>query len=132
MTESTACLLVSRDQHSRDHGGASDDVTRLEYSMAIVRMVNGISDKAQKGKTAVSVSSNAAAAGKFVVASPQGFNDASPSSQHTTDSSLQPLTLHVNVPLILTFCSANQVLQCKPHIDQSACLQTALAGTTPA
>ncbi|DBB04473.1 TPA: hypothetical protein ACH3X1_012573 [Trebouxia sp. C0004] len=31
--------------------------------MAIVRMVNGISDKAQKGKTATSVSSNAAAAG---------------------------------------------------------------------
>ncbi len=37
---------------------------RLEYSMAIVRMVNGISDKAQKGKTATSVSSNAAAAGE--------------------------------------------------------------------
>ena len=33
--------------------------------MAIVRMVNGISDKAQKGKTATSVSSNAAAAGNY-------------------------------------------------------------------
>lgn len=56
-----------RDQHSRDHNnGASDDVTRLEYSMAIVRMVNGISDKAQKGRTAVSVSHNAATAGMFV------------------------------------------------------------------
>lgn len=63
VTDFKASLLVSRDQHSRDHGGASDDVTRLEYSMAIVRMVNGISDKAQKGRTAVSVSSNAAAAG---------------------------------------------------------------------
>lgn len=38
--------------------------------MAIVRMVNGISDKAQKGKSAVSVSSNAAAAGMFAVISP--------------------------------------------------------------
>ena len=36
---------------------------RLEYSMAIVRMVNGISDKAQKGRVATSVAQNAAAAG---------------------------------------------------------------------
>lgn len=42
---------------------ASDDVLRLEYSMAIVRMVNGISDKAQKGRVATSVAQNAAAAG---------------------------------------------------------------------
>ena len=56
-------VFASRDQHSRDSGGASDEVTRLQYSMAVVRMVNGISDKAQKGKTATSVSSNAAAAG---------------------------------------------------------------------
>lgn len=41
----------------------SDDVLCLEYSMAIVRMVNGISDKAQKGRVATSVAQNAAAAG---------------------------------------------------------------------
>lgn len=38
--------------------------------MAVVRMVNGISDKAQKGKTATSVSSNAAAAGNPLLAAP--------------------------------------------------------------
>ncbi|DBA73872.1 TPA: hypothetical protein ACH3X2_009526 [Trebouxia sp. C0005] len=61
----TACLteINIRDQHSHVSTTASDEVLRLEYSMAIVRMVNGISDKAQKGKTATSVSSNAAAAG---------------------------------------------------------------------
>jgi len=55
--------FACRDQHSQVTTTASDEVLRLEYSMAIVRMVNGISDKAQKGKTATSVSSNAAAAG---------------------------------------------------------------------
>ena len=54
-----------RDQHKTDSCTASAETMRLEYSMAIVRMVNGISDKAQKGKTATSVSSNAAAAGEF-------------------------------------------------------------------
>lgn len=34
--------------------------------MAIVRMVNGISDKAQKGRVATSVAHNAAAAGRFL------------------------------------------------------------------
>lgn len=55
-----------RDQDGQLTNSISDDVMRLEYSMAIVRMVNGISDKAQKGKTATSVSSNAAAAGRFL------------------------------------------------------------------
>lgn len=56
-------ISAFRDQLNKDDALKSDDVTRLEYSMAIVRMVNGISDKAQKGKAAVSVASNAAAAG---------------------------------------------------------------------
>lgn len=57
-----SCFCMSRDQKQAGSSESSETV-RLEYSMALVRMVNGISDKAQKGKTATSVSSNAAAAG---------------------------------------------------------------------
>lgn len=42
---------------------ADDASLRLLYSMAIVRLVNGIADSAQKGRTAVSVASLAAQAG---------------------------------------------------------------------
>lgn len=61
----TGCLteIGIRDQDSRNSEIKTTETLRLEYSMALVRMVNGISDKAQKGKTATSVSSNAAAAG---------------------------------------------------------------------
>ena len=66
-------LFAFRDQHTSSSASEeSEDVIRLQYSMAIVRMVNGISDKAQKGKTAVSVSSNAAAAGNPAVLCQKG------------------------------------------------------------
>ncbi|GAB4822321.1 hypothetical protein N2152v2_009367 [Parachlorella kessleri] len=41
----------------------SDSQLRLQYAMALVRMVNGIADSAQKGRLAQSVASLAAAAG---------------------------------------------------------------------
>ena len=44
--------------HSHD-----DAVIRLQYSMIIVRLVNGIADAGQKGRTANSVASITAAAG---------------------------------------------------------------------
>lgn len=58
------CRDTCSTQQKAETGSTSDDVLRLEYSMAIVRMVNGISDKAQKGRMATSVAHNAAAAGK--------------------------------------------------------------------
>lgn len=67
--------------------------------MAIVRMVNGISDKAQKGKTAVSVSHNAAAAGMIVV---------TPQCSHNPDHRTQSLflavapELHLYAPVTLS------------------------------
>lgn len=74
-------------------------MTRLEYSMAIVRMVNGISDKAQKGKTAVSVSHNAAAAGISVMVIP-------PQRSHNPDHFflLWPEALHLSAPLTFSAC----------------------------
>ena len=57
----------------RDGGGgegvpnasaASDEVLRLQYSMAVVRLVNGIADSSQKGRVAASVAGHAAQAGK--------------------------------------------------------------------
>lgn len=43
---------------------ADDSSLRLQYSMAVVRLVNGIADAAQKGRTAVSVAFLAAQAGR--------------------------------------------------------------------
>ncbi len=40
-----------------------DQVLRMQYSMVIVRLVNGIADSGQKGRTANSVASIAAGAG---------------------------------------------------------------------
>ncbi|KAL4427777.1 hypothetical protein ABPG75_001866 [Micractinium tetrahymenae] len=43
--------------------GSSESELRLQYAMAVVRMVNGIADSAQRGRVAASVASLAAAAG---------------------------------------------------------------------
>lgn len=43
--------------------GSSESELRLQYAMAVVRMVNGIADSAQRGRIAASVASLAAAAG---------------------------------------------------------------------
>ena len=61
-------MILCRDQDSRNSETELSETVQLEYSMTLVRMVNGISDKAQKGKTATSVSSNAAAAGSACTA----------------------------------------------------------------
>ena len=125
VTEPKACSLLSRDQHSRDNGGASDDVTRLEYSMAIVRMVNGISDKAQKGKTALSVSSNAAAAGMFVATSPQG--------------SMMIFIILITMHSLLLTAALDPACECTSHLnihigkpDMFRCKQDAVTVTSTA
>ena len=41
-----------------------DGALRLQYAMAIVRLVNGVADAAQRGRTAVSVAGLAAQAGQ--------------------------------------------------------------------
>lgn len=46
---------------------ADDGALRLQYAMAVVRLVNGVADAAQKGRTAVSVAGLAAQAGQSVV-----------------------------------------------------------------
>lgn len=69
--DSTAALVEAA---ARDHALASagagaaaaagsEHELRLQYSMALVRMVNGIADSAQRGRLAASVASLAGAAG---------------------------------------------------------------------
>ena len=100
--------------------------------MAIVRMVNGISDKAQKGKTAVSVSSNAAAAGKLVATSPQGSNSCI--TLITTHHLFLTVALdpaYVNAPLTSTsvdLTCTHFAVQYTHTYQASCCLQTAVAG----
>lgn len=96
--------------------------------MAIVRMVNGISDKAQKGKTATSVSSNAAAAGALIFDSPQVLQH--PDPQFAYQLQLQPLTQHTrHYPH--TSSIVKSVLQYDAHL-QVPCLvvTTAHSGCT--
>ena len=58
-------LLRQRDTEAVDSlAAASENTLRMEFAMAIVRLVNGIADSAQKGKVAVSVASLASFAGK--------------------------------------------------------------------
>lgn len=47
---------------------SDDGALRLQYAMAIVRLVNGVADAAQKGRTAVSVAGLAAQAGLYIAA----------------------------------------------------------------
>lgn len=42
---------------------ASETLLRMQYAMAVIRVVNGIADSAQKGKVATSVASLASFAG---------------------------------------------------------------------
>lgn len=80
--DSTACLVEAR-QHDRAAAGgdgsadasgtsaplppahlaASESELRLQYGLAVVRMVNGIADSSQRGRVAASVASLAAVAG---------------------------------------------------------------------
>lgn len=46
--------------------GVPAELLRLQYAMSIVRLVNGIADSAQKGRTALSVASLAEDAGACV------------------------------------------------------------------
>lgn len=81
--DSTACLVEAQqrdrasyctpaatthlDSHSQQPppsiSGSSESELRLQYAMAVVRMVNGIADSAQRGRIAASVASLASAAG---------------------------------------------------------------------
>lgn len=72
--DSTACLVEAqlRDRAASAtagpmaallSAGSSESELRLQYAMAVVRMVNGIADSAQRGRVAASVASLAAAAG---------------------------------------------------------------------
>eukprot|EP00887_Chlorella_sp_A99_P003157 scaffold9.g3157.t1 len=65
----TACLVAARAADAAAARGgaaaaaAAEPALRLQLSMALVRMVNGISDSAQRGRTAASVAALAAGAG---------------------------------------------------------------------
>lgn len=66
--DSTALLVETQlsDQRRRQSGGAptfSETSLRLQYSLAIIRLVNGIADSSQRGSVAASVASLANAAG---------------------------------------------------------------------
>lgn len=86
-------------------------------------MVNGISDKAQKGKTATSVSSNAAAAGTFPLSHLHDHKD-------ILISGCRLMTLHANTAVILKapnisthvesiLCSANHICVTMLDLDTS-------------
>ena len=49
--------------HPGGGDGVPAELLRLQYAMSIVRLVNGIADSAQKGRTALSVASLAEDAG---------------------------------------------------------------------
>lgn len=59
--DSTACFVETR--LSQKNGELSQLSLRMQYSLAVVRMVNGIADSSQKGRVAASVASLASAAG---------------------------------------------------------------------
>ena len=60
------CHFLSYLSHCRDAectNQPAEYLLRLQYSMAVVRLVNGVTDPGQKGRVAVSVAGLAAAAG---------------------------------------------------------------------
>ncbi|PRW60793.1 Las1 family [Chlorella sorokiniana] len=71
--DSTACLVEAQQrdaatsaaaaQQQQQAATASESELRLQYAMAVVRMVNGIADSSQRGRVAASVASLASAAG---------------------------------------------------------------------
>ena len=68
LVSSKGSLLLCRDggggEGPPSAGAAPDEVLRLQYSMAVVRLVNGIADSSQKGRVAASVAGHAAQAGR--------------------------------------------------------------------
>ncbi len=77
--DSTACLVEAQQrdaaaaslpqqqqqaQQQQQTAPASESELRLQYAMAVVRMVNGIADSSQRGRVAASVASLASAAGQ--------------------------------------------------------------------
>lgn len=74
--DSTACLVEAQQrdaaaaaapqqqQGQQQQALASESELRLQYAMAVVRMVNGIADSSQRGRVAASVASLASAAGQ--------------------------------------------------------------------
>jgi Las1-like len=55
---------AGRRQLTAGSAPTDDGALRLQYAMAIVRLVNGVADAAQRGRTAVSVAGLAAQAGQ--------------------------------------------------------------------
>lgn len=58
-----AALGTSNQQQHLPQAFASESELRLQYGMAVVRMVNGIADSSQRGRVAASVASLASQAG---------------------------------------------------------------------
>ena len=54
---------VSHQASVMDSSAVSETLLRMQYAMAVIRVVNGIADSAQKGKVASSVASLASFAG---------------------------------------------------------------------
>lgn len=75
--DSTACFVEAQQRDRAVAGanaagmplppgvGASESELRLQYALAVVRMVNGIADSSQRGRVAASVASLSAAAGEL-------------------------------------------------------------------
>ena len=56
-------MYAVADHAFRPSMGLSETLLRMQYAMAVIRVVNGIADSAQKGKVASSVASLASFAG---------------------------------------------------------------------
>lgn len=92
--------------------GMSDHLTRLQYSISIVRFVNGVADSAQKGRVAVSVASLAQNVGI-----PRILVDIRHESTHNELPSLS--TLRIAAHQALTWLRQRYWTAQKTHILQS-------------
>ena len=94
--QSTAQLLRIKVSDDAQHPTQDPDVLRLSYSMAIVRLVNGIVEPAQRTKThASSVADTAERLGL-----PRWFVDVRHDATHTTLPSLYTLRMAANTALL--------------------------------
>lgn len=66
---------VSHGASVMDSSAVSETLLRMQYAMAVIRVVNGIADSAQKGKVASSVASLASFAGDAQLARASSLSD---------------------------------------------------------
>ncbi|KAG7666742.1 hypothetical protein KSW81_000515 [Nannochloris sp. 'desiccata'] len=106
--DSTACFVECR---LRDESGELSQLPlRMQYSLAVVRMVNGIADSSQKGRMAASVASLSAAAGL-----PRLLVDLRHEATHNELPSLAALQLAAHHAL--TWLRTNYWQKQKDHVE---------------